>query len=226
MRNTKVKKIVLIFLVISLIFFINANKIFAETGVKIAATGKIDNDKNTMTIAVETSDLQEIGEGINAYILTLNYNANQLEFETVSGENNWNSPSYNKESIESGKIKLVATRSDFSKDKGTILRIRLKLKSGISSKDIDAISLSDISFAYKQEDTTDKILVDDVQVKLDANAVANGSNSSQANNQNKIQENLPKTLPKAGIGKNIMAIIAMVMITSGIFIRYKSIKLK
>lgn len=214
----------LIFLVIFFTILLYTNKIFAEVSVKIGAVGKIENEKNIITIEVETTDLQEIGEGINAYIVTLNYNINQLEFQSASGENGWNKPSYNKESVANGKIKLVATRSDFSKDKGSILKITLKLKDGISLKNIDTINLSDISLAYKQNGKTDKIEVSDIQVKLDNSEITD--NKEKSNNQMEQQEKLPQTFPKAGVCRNVITIVLMMIITYMIFLRYKNIKLK
>lgn len=224
MKNTKAKKLMLIFLVIFFTILLYTNKIFAEVSVKIGAVGKIENEKNIITIEVETTDLQEIGEGINAYIVTLNYNTNQLEFQSASGENGWNKPSYNKESVANGKIKLVATRSDFSKDKGSILKITLKLKDGISLKNIDTINLSDISLAYKQNGKTDKIEVSDIQVKLDNSKITD--NKEKSNNQMEQQEKLPQTFPKAGVCRNVITIVLMMIITYMIFLRYKNIKLK
>lgn len=224
MKNTKAKKLMLIFLVIFFTILLYTNKIFAEVSVKIGAVGKIENEKNIITIEVETTDLQEIGEGINAYIVTLNYNINQLEFQSASGENGWNKPSYNKESVANGKIKLVATRSDFSKDKGSILKITLKLKDGISLKNIDTINLSDISLAYKQNGKTDKIEVSDIQVKLDNSEITD--NKEKSNNQMEQQEKLPQTFPKAGVCRNVITIVLMMIITYMIFLRYKNIKLK
>jgi len=223
-KNTKAKKLMLIFLVIFFTILLYTNKIFAEVSVKIGAVGKIENEKNIITIEVETTDLQEIGEGINAYIVTLNYNINQLEFQSASGENGWNKPSYNKESVANGKIKLVATRSDFSKDKGSILKITLKLKDGISLKNIDTINLSDISLAYKQNGKTDKIEVSDIQVKLDNSEITD--NKEKSNNQMEQQEKLPQTFPKAGVCRNVITIVLMMIITYMIFLRYKNIKLK
>ena len=214
----------LIFLVIFFTILLYTNKIFAEVSVKIGAVGKIENEKNIITIEVETTDLQEIGEGINAYIVTLNYNINQLEFQSASGENGWNKPSYNKESVANGKIKLVATRSDFSKDKGSILKITLKLKDGISLKNIDTINLSDISLAYKQNGKTDNIEVSDIQVKLDNSEITD--NKEKSNNQMEQQEKLPQTFPKAGVCRNVITIVLMMIITYMIFLRYKNIKLK
>ena len=224
MKNAKAKKLMLIFLVIFFTILLYTNKIFAEVSVKIGAVGKIENEKNIITIEVETTDLQEIGEGINAYIVTLNYNINQLEFQSASGENGWNKPSYNKESVANGKIKLVATRSDFSKDKGSILKITLKLKDGISLKNIDTINLSDISLAYKQNGKTDKIEVSDIQVKLDNSEITD--NKEKSNNQMEQQEKLPQTFPKAGVCRNVITIVLMMIITYMIFLRYKNIKLK
>ena len=163
MKVTKAKKAILIFVVI-IFTILYTNKTFAETTVKVNSTAK--TEENSITISVEIADLQEIGEGINAYIMTLNYNPKQLEFESIVGKNDWNKPSYNKENIADGKIKFVATRSDFSKKNEIIMQMKLKIKDGVSEKNIDKITINDISFAYKQGQETNKVVANDIQVKL------------------------------------------------------------
>lgn len=223
MKVTKVKKAILIFVVI-IFTILYTNKTFAKTTVKVNSTAK--TEENSITISVEIADLQEIGEGINAYIMTLNYNPKQLEFESVVGKNDWNKPSYNKENIADGKIKFVATRSDFSRKNEIIMQMKLKIKDGVSEKNIDKITINDISFAYKQGQETNKVVANDIQVKLEDTISTNSSSSSKKYNETNQKEKLPKTLPKAGITNNILLIMGILITTCLIFIKYKSIKLK
>ena len=104
------------------------------------------------------------------------------------------------------------------------MKITLKLKDGISLKNIDTINLSDISLAYKQNGKTDKIEVSDIQVKLDNSEITD--NKEKSNNQMEQQEKLPQTFPKAGVCRNVITIVLMMIITYMIFLRYKNIKLK
>ena len=169
------KKIVKMVKILLLITFLSisgiySNRVLAKTSISTKASSNVKaikvGDEIALTFAI--NDLQEVGEGVNAYILTLNFNNKEFEFVKAEGQNGWNSPVYNKISLTTGKIKLVSTRQEFMDETGDVLKIVLKSKQNYPASDSTNISLEDISFAAKIDDKTTKIpITEKLELKLE-----------------------------------------------------------
>ena len=102
----KIKFINIIIMSIMVIMF--QTPIFAnETTVK-TSINQVDED-NRIKVEVSIQTLENIGEGINAYSGILKFNSKELNLIDIKSEGIWNTPVYNKETIETGEVKVVAT---------------------------------------------------------------------------------------------------------------------
>lgn len=235
------KIFIIIFIIICIIC---ANQVaLAKTGIELMASCSNNNLKagNNITINFEVKNLQEIGDGINAYVFTMNYDANKFEFVKAEGQNGWNSPTYNKNQISTGKMKLVATRGDFTKEANEILKITLKLKQDVTNSDIKQINFKDISFAAKIDGSTSKVEMDDMSLNSTSQNIntesksgqnsgskqqSNGSNknSKSSGNSNETTSTAKNPIPKAGKITYTAIIIAFIIMII-FYKKYKNIKL-
>ena len=227
-------------IIILIIISSTSTIVFAQSSLNINVVADKSNLKSGEEIifSMSLSNMEEIDEGVNAYILTLNYNTEQFDFVKAEGANNWNAPMYNTNTISTGKIKFVSTISNFTKDENEFLKITLKAKQQLSNNDID-ITIDNISFAAKVNSETSKVLVDDIKVQLDSkqnssdNSGNNGSNDNggtEVNNYNRIEsesiDNLSdKPLPYTGLTRFlILVILTIFLISFIIYMRYKNLK--
>ena len=128
-------------IIILIIISSTSTIVFAQSSLNINVVADKSNLKSGEEIifSMSLSNMEEIDEGVNAYILTLNYNTEQFDFVKAEGANNWNAPMYNTNTntISTGKIKFVSTISNFTKDENEFLKITLKAKQQLSNNDID-----------------------------------------------------------------------------------------
>lgn len=233
--STKVKFLVSMFFIFILFLIIGEVLSFAKTDARVEATVTFQNlnVNNEVSIGIDIKDLQDIGDGINAYILTINFDTNKFELIKAEGVNGWNTPTYNKNNLKNGKIKFVSTRSDFSKKTGEILKITLKLKDNLTASDLNQVSFENVSFANKINGSTQKLQIENIDLKL--------SNLNEENNQQQSQE-IQKTqqtetnndkksdtakgpLPQAGEKSFAMAGIILIISVLIFYKKYKKIKI-
>ena len=183
-----------------------------------------------IVLSLSLSNLRELGDGVNAYVMTLHYDTSQFDFVKAEGSNNWNAPMYNNNSISTGNVKIVSTISNFTTDENEFLRITLKAKQDINNSDAN-VSFDNISFAAKINSKTTKILAKDIKVEFSNISNPNGndnSNNSENSNENKegnISNVSNKPLPYTGKGETLIITIFIVFFISIIiYARYKNLK--
>ena len=99
------KNLIIIILLIPIVLY--CSKTFATTNMTVSANFSestiLANSETTINIAIDK--LEDIGEGVNAYIITFEFNTDEFEFVKAEGQNNWNSPTYMKQILNQVKAK-------------------------------------------------------------------------------------------------------------------------
>lgn len=233
--STKVKFLVSMFFIFILFLIIGEVLSFAKTDARVEATVTFQNlnANNEVSIGIDIKDLQDIGDGINAYILTINFDTNKFELIKAEGVNGWNTPTYNKNNLKNGKIKFVSTRSDFSKKTGEILKITLKLKDNLTASDLNQVSFENVSFANKINGSTQKLQIENIDLKLSNLNEENNQQQSQETqktqqtetNNDKKSDTAKGPLPQAG--EKSFAMVGIILIISVLIFykKYKKIKI-
>lgn len=223
--------------ILMLFMILGINSSFATTEATVEATVAYKNldDNNEIFITIDIKEFQDIGDGINAYILTLNFDNNKLEFVKAEGLNGWNSPTYNGNDLENGKIKFVATRSNFFKETGEILKITLKTKSNLTSSDLNQISFEEVSFANRLNGNIQKLQVENIELKL---SDLNGNNNQKepqksvepekqppetTDDKNKDDDTAKGPLPQAGTTSYIIFFTILIVSALVSYRKYKNI---
>ena len=244
MKKNIVKKTisVLLIVIISILYY---NKVFALTPMTLFLdydTSKI-LEEGEVIINIAIDKLEDTGEGVNAYVFMLNFNPDVFEFKKVEGQNNWNTPAYNEESVNSGRIKFAATRTLFAKEAENIAKIILKVKRNLNFTEDEAIKISDISFAAKINNKIQKIELNDANFFVVNDKIQDDGNNAKINNQenvklentgnqslkssNNIENKSIKPLPKAGIGLKIcFPLISVFLVINAVIIYAKHKKIK
>lgn len=161
------------------------NYVFAVT--MINANFKIDktviNQNDEIKLTLELNEFQDIGEGINAFIGTLNFDSEKFEVINIEGGNSWNNPIFNKNTLNEGKTKIAMTKNDFSSEEGDILEITLKAKKDIN--DYTELNIEDMSVAVKINGNTKKININNKKIALnEKEVVKNVSEKEQIKSNN------------------------------------------
>ena len=233
--STKVKFLVSMFFIFILFLIIGEVLSFAKTDARVEDTVTFQNlnANNDVSIGIDIKDLQDIGDGINAYILTINFDTNKFELIKAEGVNGWNTPTYNKNNLKNGKIKFVSTRSDFSKKTGEILKITLKLKDNLTASDLNQVSFENVSFANKINGSTQKLQIENIDLKLSNLNEENNQQQSQETqktqqtetNNDKKSDTAKGPLPQAG--EKSFAMVGIILIISVLIFykKYKKIKI-
>ena len=233
--STKVKFLVSMFFILTLFLIIGGVLSLAKTDASVEATVTYQNlnASDNVSIGIDIKDLEDIGEGINAYILTINFDTNKFEFVKAEGVNGWNNPTYNEKNLKNGKIKFVSTRSDFSKKTGEILKITLKLKDKLTASELNQISFENVSFANKINGSTQKLQIENIKL----NVLNSNESSDQAQpqetkkpqqtetNNDKKSDTAKGPLPQAG--EKSFAMVGIILIISVLIFykKYKKIKI-
>ena len=225
------KKVTIFFIILLFIISISST-VSANSNLDINVSVNKDSIHNgeEIVLSLSLSNLRELGDGVNAYVMTLHYNTSQFDFVKAEGSNSWNAPMYNNNSISTGNMKLVSTISNFTTDENEFLRITLKAKQDINNSDAN-VSFDNISFAAKINSKTTKILAKDIKVEFSNISNSNendNSNNSENSNENK-KENISnvsnKPLPYTGKGMTLIITIFIVFFISIIiYVRYKNLK--
>lgn len=209
------KKVIRIFVMLMAlnIFVASYYQVLAQTSMRMKASlePKTINTGDEIEVQLSIDDLNEIGDGVNAYVLTLNFNREQFEFIRAEGQNNWNSPMYNQQSLETGKIKMAATRPSFVKEKSEFLTITLKSKQNFTSSNVLDISIIDTSFAAKIDGETVKINIPELKIETEGD-----KDKEEEETKKQPTQEPPKTLPNAG-RKIIGSVIFIIFIYSIIY---------
>ena len=123
----KIVNIITMILIIILCSLININVYATDANVKTEIQQQTI-EENQLEVVVSMSELENIGQGINAYSGILNFDTDELEFVSISNGENWNNPVYNEEEIENGKLKVVATSNDFINQGGVLFTLTFNIK--------------------------------------------------------------------------------------------------
>lgn len=125
----KIIKVCMLLIIIN-VSFLCSNKVLAATLMSVDASieNQTINVGDEVVLHLSTKDTNEIGEGVNAYITIIEFDTAQFEFLKAEGINNWNAPAYNENSISTGKVKMVATRPTFTKERRRVLKNNIKSK--------------------------------------------------------------------------------------------------
>lgn len=227
---TKVKFLMPILFILILFMILGVNSSYATTVATVEATVNYKNldVNNEIFVTINIKEFQDIGDGINAYILTLNFDNDKLEFAKAEGLNGWNSPTYNSNDLGNGKIKFVATRSNFSKETGEILKITLKTKNNITSSDLNQISFKEVSFANKLNGNTQKLQVENIVLKLNNNnqqesQKQENTTEQQTEKSNKNSDTPQGPLPKTGTSSYIILFVILLASVCVFYKKYKNI---
>ena len=240
--NIKVKILTSILFISILFLTFGGILSFAVTEAKVEATVSYEEltANKEVIVTIDIKDFQNIGDGINAYILTINFDKNKLAFIKAEGLNGWNSPTYNGNNIESGKIKLVATRSNFSKQTGEILKVTLKTKDNVIVSDLNQIGFESVSFANKINNNTQKLQVGKISLNvlgLEGNKgqpeipesekqPETPSKQPETNTGDNNDEDIPKgLLPQTGISSYIVLFVALIISIFVFYRKYKEIEI-
>lgn len=213
----KILSILIIFFIFFCYLFISEVNASTEIQIQGELDKKTVKQGEEINLTLSIKDLINIGQGVNAYSLDINYIVNDFDFVKVEGKNNWNTPTYNKKLLEEGKLKLVATNPNFCKENNSFLKVTLKAKKDFNTN-ISKINVTNIKFAVKINGTTSKLSVPDFEVK-----VAEEDNKTEVNNQYKkenakLTDKATKQLPKAGILPAIEITVILLIIIGGIFL--------
>lgn len=245
--NIKVKILTSILFISILFLTFGGILSFAVTEAKVEATVSYKelSANNEVIVTIAIKDFQNIGDGINAYILTINFDKNKLAFVKAEGLNGWNSPTYNGNNLENGKIKFVATRSNFSKETGEILKITLKTKDNVIVSDLNQIGFEGVSFANKINNSTQKLQVGKISLNVLDLEENNGQSETPEpekqpetpepektpskqpeTNTDDNKEEVPKgPLPQTGIGSYIILFVALITSVFVFYRKYKEIEI-
>lgn len=207
------------------------NEVFAATEIHVSSTleDSTITSGSEVVINISINKLNGIDGGVNAYIFSLDFGTDDFEFVKIEGQNNWNSPAYNETKLKEGTVKFAATRANFTTQTGTIAKLTLKAKKNLNNK--PKVEIYNISFAGKINNTTQKVVANNVTVSLNinqgnennGNLNNNGQDSGgELNSSNNDTSN--KKLPGAGTRKQIYVLPFGILTISSYFIYKKLYK--
>lgn len=157
-----IKNTISIGFIIIVVVLLNSYTYATNSKITTTLNQKEEND-GTIQVEVNILEMENIGEGINAYSGQLSFNTNQLTLMKLEGVNNWNTPLYNEESAKKGNTKIVATSNNFTKNIGTIFVATFEKKTNVV---VDKVEFNDFEVASKIDGKTVKVTEQkDVQTK-------------------------------------------------------------
>ena len=212
---------ILIVAIFFLFFLLYHNQVLAKTSITMKADleNKIIKKEDEVTVNLSLQDFQEIGDGINAYILMFEFNTEQLDFVKVQGQNGWNTPVYNQNTLDTGKMKMAATRSTFIKENGEILKVTLKAKQNFTENSMPDIKIKNISFATK---INGKILKTELSDEIELQKIESPKkqltidDKKEENNDEKSKTEAKTILPKTGSSR-LQVLICFIVLSTFVF---------
>ena len=230
------KKIISLILISMLTIICLSIKAFATTNtnfaVELIANKTKLNRGDTVEVSVKIKDLTDVGEGINAFMGTLEYDTNVFETVTkadMKAQNGWDTPEYNE---ENGKV--ITVKGDYITEEEVIFTINLKVKDDATfgetilgfkepeaANDNDYIGESfelNLEIVEKQVENPDTENPNENDNDNDSNN-DNNNNDNNQNNDDKKEDNtvtnqkLPytgKTMIFIAIGLIILSVISII----------------
>ena len=216
----------IILLIISLAFCYNSVLAVAEMQLSANFENSTITSGSEVVINISISKLDGLNGGTNAFIFSLGFDTDDFEFVKIEGQNNWNSPTYNEAKIKEGTAKFATTRANFTTETGSIAKLILKAKKNFDLNNKPNVEIYDISFAGKSNNTTQKVVANNVTVSLNSNQgnINNGDlNSNGQGNGSSLNNNISnKRLPDAGKRTYIYILLFGILTISSYFIYKKS----
>lgn len=250
----KVKKLLAILSILFLILAMLQIKSYAAEGdtfelqVNASASTLNPGDDFTVNLVLDKINVTSGDQGIGAYQAKLIYDTNVLELVSVTSASGW------EVSQNEGNIIANTSNGQVVKQRTNTAVISFKLKNdtsvghttislenvtGSSGVTINGIGIKSI-ISIEQENNSDENQTGNTNTSGENNTVggdtstgANNTNSTPTRNNTSIGSNINssttanKVLPKAGLTNFVVILIAILIITSIVFlVKYKILKLK
>ena len=182
----QIKKIMLSIILVVGVFMCQCYSVKAvepSLNVSLSSTNTTIKKGQEVTVLVEISDI-EMGDGINTFKATLNYDTDVFTSVDVQGINDWTKQTYN---TENG-IFILTYSNLLTTTEQAIARFTFKVKDD-TTKESGTISLTVMEAA----NTDSKATPDDASITLnveqDDNNGGNGDQNNQGDNNNNGQDN-------------------------------------
>lgn len=210
MKKVMRKIIMMIIVIITTIFAYNNVYANDENNAKIRTKiEQKDLGENRIKIEVSISDLENIGEGFNAYSAVLLFEEKDLNLIEIKGGEEWNTPIYNEKTLQEGKTKIVATSNKFINNKGILFTAIFEKK--IERAEYD-IKFTEFEVAAKINGETIKV-TEKNQEDIEDNIGIQNDNTSLVENSKQ----------ESTINKNVGLIIGVTSISALLLIGILSI---
>ena len=147
------KKSVIIGAIIIIIALLCNNSYAAGEKISTSLSQKETNE-GKIQVEVSISQMESVGEGINAYSGELSFDSDKLSLVKIEGINGWKTPSYSEEKAKNGKTKVVSTSNNFINIPGTIFIATFEKK---TDGDIEQIVFNNFEAAAKINGETIKM---------------------------------------------------------------------
>lgn len=178
----QIKKIMLSIILVVGVFMCQCYSVKAvepSLNVSLSSTNTTIKKGQEVTVLVEISDI-EMGDGINTFKATLNYDKDVFTSVDVQGINDWTKQTYN---TENG-IFILTYSNLLTTTEQAIARLTFKVKDD-TTKESGTISLTEIESA----NTDSKATPDDASITLNVEQDDNNDGNDDQNNQGNNNQN-------------------------------------
>ena len=175
------KKAILVIVVLCVLCVPCISSAAMNVDIQLQTTTNNISNEEVFDIVLNVNNIADLGNGINAYTGTLEFDPKVIEIVNVSSMDNWNTPIYNKDTLSEGYTKIVATNNEFTNSNSNLCKIEFKLKEKVNVEKT-AIELKDFSVAVSVSSNIEKVTAKDSKMELSVNAVSNNSENSSSFN--------------------------------------------
>ena len=192
----------------AIVFFMDYSSYGASSTVKTNIK-KTELKENKIQAEISISDLENVGEGINAYSGELIFDSDQLTLVDVKGTELWNIPVYNGNKTSEGILKVVSTSNEFTKKEEQIFIATFeKRRTNISS--------DDIKFEFRNCEVAAKI--NGETVKIAENDKIEDSTSIKSETTSMIEDSKKEKNSKKSLWGVIGIVDSILIFTIGILV--------